>query len=274
MPFFRLLAIIVCAVTAAAPARAVELIAPPASPGAAPISCQEAGAAAELTYGVPPGLLAAIGRMESGRYDAGAGRVVSWPWTINALGVGHYFDNAADAIAAVQDLQMQGVYSVDVGCFQINMLAHPTAFATLQQAFDPASNAEAAARFLSSLHDRTGSWESAVAWYHSATPGLGEPYRDRVLADWSGGGMRILPAAQPGLSRGITDAVLHVGASGAGGTQVAVRGIADPYVRLASWQSHTVHIWTPTVVTPAAHPVARASFSGGGRLPRVITPGG
>ena len=56
------------------------------------------------------------------------------------------------------------------------------------------ANAQYAAHFLSELHDRTGSWEAAIAWYHSAVPGEGEPYRAKVMTDWQGGGLRIAPA--------------------------------------------------------------------------------
>jgi len=60
-----------------------------------------------------------------------------WPWTINAEGQGPYFATRAEAISAVQRLQEQGVRSIDVGCMQVNLLHHPQAFATMEQAFDP-----------------------------------------------------------------------------------------------------------------------------------------
>jgi hypothetical protein len=75
-----------------------------------------------------------------------------------------------------------------VGCFQVNLLHHPFAFATLDEAFDPAANARYAAHFLVDLHSRFGTWPAAVAAYHSATQRLGEPYRDAVLSAWRSGG--------------------------------------------------------------------------------------
>jgi hypothetical protein len=159
------------------------------------LSCAAAGAVVERESGLPPGLLDAIGHVESGRYDPQSGHIVAWPWAINAQGQGRYYDSPAAAIAAVQALQMAGIWSIDVGCFQINLASHADAFITLEDAFDPESNARAAAQFLISLHDRTGSWEMAVAWYHSAIPGVGEPYRDRVFADWQGDGLQTLPAS-------------------------------------------------------------------------------
>lgn len=159
-------------------------------------SCLRAGLDAERKLDLPPGLLLAIGRVESGRLDPATGRVTAWPWTINAGGAGQLFASLPEALAATRALRGSGVTSVDVGCFQINLFHHPTAFASLEQAFDPPANATYAARFLSELRGRTGSWQAAVAAYHSATPELGGPYRDRVLAAWPDA--NIAPAAEVG----------------------------------------------------------------------------
>ena len=150
--------------------------------------CLAAAAQAEAEAGVPPGLLAAIGRVESGRWNPASRRVEAWPWTVNAAGAGRYHPSPADAIADVQREQGAGTRSVDVGCFQVSLLHHPDAFATLDEAFDPLVNARYAARFLQTLWLSAGSWDAAVAHYHSATPGLGEPYRQQVMASWSNGG--------------------------------------------------------------------------------------
>jgi hypothetical protein len=153
-------------------------------------ACQVAAQVAERAQALPPGLLPAIGQVESGRRDPVTGRVAAWPWTINAAGMGRLFDRREDAIIETQALQARGVTSVDVGCFQVNLFYHPTAFASLEEAFDPQANAAYAARFLSALHTRTGSWDSAVAAYHSATPERGGPYRDRVIANLEDGRAR------------------------------------------------------------------------------------
>src|ERR1700722_10873312 len=114
--------------------------------------CRPAIAAAEQASAIPPQLLAAIGRVESGRRDPASGVMAPWPWTINAEGQGSFFDTKAQVIAAVQALQARGVQSIDVGCMQVNMMHHPHAFANLDQAFDPTANAAYAARFLNDLH--------------------------------------------------------------------------------------------------------------------------
>jgi hypothetical protein len=122
----------------------------------------------------------AIARVESGRRMPD-GQFSPWPWSINAAGVDHVFETRADAIASVRQFQASGVKSIDVGCMQVNLLYHPQAFATLEQGFDPVTNAAYAAQFLRELFAQTGSWAKAIAAYHSATPELGEPYRQRVM---------------------------------------------------------------------------------------------
>ena len=157
----------------------------PPQPGADPtLQCRAAIARAEQEAQIPAGLLQAIGRVESGRRNPETGTVGPWPWTINAEGRGHFFPDRAAAIAAVRELQGRGVRIIDVGCMQVNLHHHPAAFATLEQAFDPAANATYAARFLGKLYAVTRDWTRATAFYHSATPELGESYQRRVAAVW------------------------------------------------------------------------------------------
>ena len=135
---------------------------------------------------MPPRILQSIGLVESGRVDPGTGRVVPWPWAINAGGTGRYYASKEEAIGAVRQFQAGGLRSIDVGCAQVNLMHHPHAFASLDAAFEPAANAAYAARFLRLLHGATGNWPLAVAAYHSQTPELGYAYARRVLAIWPG----------------------------------------------------------------------------------------
>ena len=144
--------------------------------------CRQAIAAAERTHGIPPHLLAAIARVESGRRDEGSGTFNPWPWTINMDGQGTFYDNKIQAVAAATTMRPRVTRSIDVGCMQISLTQHPDAFTDLNQAFDPASNADYGARFLVQLYGKTSSWPKAVAMYHSATPGIGEDYEQRVYA--------------------------------------------------------------------------------------------
>jgi hypothetical protein len=146
--------------------------------------CRAAIGAVERERGVPARLMQAIARVESGRRDPGTGRYSAWPWTINAEGRGSFYPDKAAAIAAVRSLQAQGVRSIDVGCMQVNLRHHANAFASLDEAFDPLTNARYAARFLTELHVGSQDWMRAAGAYHSQTPEHAEPYRARVAAAW------------------------------------------------------------------------------------------
>jgi len=223
----------------------------PAHGQSSPSACEAAGRGAEQQYALPTGLLDAIGRVESGHYDATLGRVIPTPWAIDAAGQPSLADSKVTALQRTRELQASGVRNIDVGCFQINLQAHPFAFADLDQAFDPTANAQYAARFLTSLRARLGSWDDAVAAYHSATPALGIPYRQLVYANWATpDGWRHALAAAP---------------------SVIARPV-DP-LRTFSVGGVEVRVWTPSSIGHAASVVA---ISGGTSmaLPRVITPKG
>lgn len=160
------------------------LIAPLLSP-ALGLLCRQAVAAAEQSYALPAHLLSAIALVESGRKDPQSGSFNPWPWTVDAEGQGHFYPTKAAAVAAVRDLLAQGVASIDVGCMQINIMHHPHAFASLEEAFDPFVNARYAAQFLTELHAQSGNWALAAAHYHSMTPELALTYQQKVMAAWS-----------------------------------------------------------------------------------------
>ena len=174
--------------------------------------CAQAGTLAEQRFGIPDGLLRAVGLVESGRTGPD-GVTAAWPWTIDAGGQGHFLGDRAEAVATVRALYDAGTTSIDVGCYQVNLFHHPTAFASLDEAFDPTANALYAARFLSELHAREGSWEAAVAMYHSAVSTHGLPYRDRVFAAWGNAvparpalvayGMRVVIPVAAGTAPGV-----------------------------------------------------------------------
>lgn len=146
--------------------------------------CEQAVRNAEAKVHTPAGMLAAVGQVESGRPDPRTGRMRPWPWTIDADGVGQFFATKAEAIAATVAFEAAGVRSIDVGCMQVNLMHHPEAFASLEQAFDPPSNAAFAARFLNELYRRTRAWPKAIAAYHSDTPAIAADYQRRVMVTW------------------------------------------------------------------------------------------
>jgi hypothetical protein len=213
-------------------------------------TCRDQAAIAERIAGIPPGLLLAIGKRESGRVDPQTGGVLPWPWAVNRDGEGHVFETLEQAVAFVAAAQREGSRSVDVGCFQINLKSHPDAFSSLEEAFDPTANANYAARFLSELYRRQGSWESAVATYHSATPGLGQPYSNAVLDIWHGlDAPSLAPFMGPGPVR--VEMGIRIWEPTSGYTSPPMKPVA-----VASWKEPTQ--------TPASTPRRD--------LPRVITP--
>ncbi|MBP0445246.1 lytic transglycosylase domain-containing protein [Roseomonas sp. SSH11] len=146
--------------------------------------CRAAIVTAEREYALPAGLLAAIGRVESGRRDPATGETGPWPWTINAEGAGRFFTTKEEAIAELRQLRASGMRLIDVGCMQINLHHHPQAFASPEEAFDPLANARYAARFLSELKAASGDWMVAAGHYHSHTPARAESYRAQVALRW------------------------------------------------------------------------------------------
>ncbi len=147
-------------------------------------ACGAETARQEKAQGIPDRLLHAISLVESGRWDSESRASFAWPWTVMAEGEGRFLPSKAAAIAEVRKLQAAGVRNIDVGCMQVNLLAHPDAFASLDEAFEPATNVGYAARFLVGLHDSTQNWPTAGAYYHSQTPNLAAAYKARLISTW------------------------------------------------------------------------------------------
>jgi hypothetical protein len=143
--------------------------------------CAMALRQAEQRYHLPPGLLVSIAMAESGRPITSFTDIRPWPWTIDADGTGLFLDSKAAAIAWMLTQAPHHRY-VDVGCMQIDLRYHPNAFTSIGDAFDPAVNADYAARLLIGLYDGEagGNWDIAVGLYHSHTSLLAAEYRDHV----------------------------------------------------------------------------------------------
>jgi len=178
--------------------------------------CLAAIQSAEQRHETPPGLLATIAKVESGRPAAGG--LQPWPWTIDADGQSLYFDTKEQAVAWAQQAMARGVGYIDVGCMQIDLPMHPAAFRSLDEAFDPALNVNYAARFLRELHagPAGGNWFTAIGMYHSRTPDLAAAYRQAVAA--VGAGLPI-PAMGAGTSR---LRVLRVALAGGGVARINI----------------------------------------------------
>jgi hypothetical protein len=197
----------------AAPARAADT-APVAHPSEL---CRSAVQVAERLHQTPPGLLATIAKVESGRAAAG-GALQPWPWTIDADGQSLFFDAKEQAVAWARQALARGVGYIDVGCMQVDLPMHPAAFRSLEEAFDPAANADYAARFLRELREGPagGNWFTAIGMYHSRTPDLAAAYRQAVAA--VGAGLPI-PTTGAGTSR---LRVLRIALAGGGSARINI----------------------------------------------------
>lgn len=146
--------------------------------------CRQETVRAEAARDLPPHLLTAIARTESGRWHAGRSESFAWPWTVMAEGKGRFLPSRAAAIREVRNLQARGVRNIDVGCMQVNLYHHPDAFESLEAAFDPAVNVAYAAEFLVDLRREARSWTRAVGQYHSRQAIRGNNYRAKVFKAW------------------------------------------------------------------------------------------
>lgn len=112
-------------------------------------------------YGIPLGVLYAVGLTESGRRDS------LQPYAMNIGGKPYFGASAAEAVQRFREAQRDGVKLIDIGCMQINHHYHSGHFASVEAMFEPRANVTYAARFLKQLRDREGSWTMAVARYHA-----------------------------------------------------------------------------------------------------------
>ena len=180
---------------------------------------------------LPPGLLAAIGNVESG----------GWGWSVNGNNglSGQRFANAEDALAYTESLFGSGFRTIDIGCFQVDLRYHPEAFPRWQDGFNEDTNAAAAAAILTRLHAQTGTWSRAIALYHSADPQRGQSYLQAVMTAWVGR-VEDLNAASPPNAYEIASRTISV--------PVAVWG---PGAMLRAANTHSMQRQRlPTIITP------------------------
>jgi len=147
-------------------------------------TCRSATADTEKKLRLPKRLLNAISLTETGRWHAKRREIIAWPWTVYSEGRGRYLPSKAAAIKEVKMLRAKGVKNIDVGCMQVNLHWHPTAFSSLEDAFNPSINAAYAGDLLLKLRNESRSWNVAIAHYHSRTKKYNVPYRKKVHKLW------------------------------------------------------------------------------------------
>ena len=147
------------------------------------LRCEYLAKDAEKKYGLPENILLSISRVESG-YQKVDGVIRAWPWTLNAGGDSAYFQTKEDALHSLEERIKKGVTNIDVGCMQLNFRWHKDFFNNLRDMITPMKNVDYAARFLNRLHQRHGSWEKAVKYYHSSKSKYNVKYYRKVKAVW------------------------------------------------------------------------------------------
>ena len=112
-------------------------------------------------YGVPAGILYAVGLTETGNKGS------LHPNALNIEGRAVFARSRQHAMAEFQRARRDGIKLIDLGCMQINHHYHSDRFTSAEQMLDPHRNVDYAARFLVELKARHGSWSMAVARYHA-----------------------------------------------------------------------------------------------------------
>ncbi len=146
--------------------------------------CIAAARTAEAVADLPDGLLVAVAVVESALH----------PYAVGSERDARYARSPAQAKAAAREMA-PGARSVSGGCFQVNIGVHARDGAAW--VFDPAESASFAARLLTELRARHGSWAAALAAYNGASPGsgAGHAYACRVRAALA----EIAPASLPAI---------------------------------------------------------------------------
>ena len=130
----------------------------------------------EQNYAIPSGLLKSIASVESGNK----------PYALNISGKTIIASSKEEAARIVRLYQDVGITNIDLGLAQINLYWHGKHFSSISEMLEPKHNLEYAAKFLSGLYKKHGSWNKAVRHYHSANPQYHIKYSRKVLISWLG----------------------------------------------------------------------------------------
>jgi len=108
------------------------------------------------------------------------------PYAVNFEGKSFIFDNRSDALKFVKGKLAMGKKSIDVGCMQINLKYHPTAFEHLEDAFVADKNVAYGAKYLKKLYMQEHNYGKAIALYHASEKQYQKNYLCRIKAVLSG----------------------------------------------------------------------------------------
>ncbi len=128
---------------------------------AEPDLCEREMTQAAKKYGIPLGILFAVGLTETGL----GGHLHAY--ALNLQGDTVYSLNREQAIERFKAAKASGMKLIDIGCMQLNYFYHGERFFSLEDMFDPHKNVDYAARFLKDLKQSEGSWTLAVGRYNA-----------------------------------------------------------------------------------------------------------
>ena len=129
---------------------------------------------AEAKHNIPPGLLAAIAKTESGMK----------PYALNMNGKSMTTLSKQESALMVRDRISSGSTNIDVGLMQLNWRWHGDQFTNIEEMLDIEKNIDYASKLLSGLYKQHKSWHKAVRYYHSATIEHHKKYTRRVVMCW------------------------------------------------------------------------------------------
>lgn len=116
---------------------------------------------ASQKYGVPTGILYAVGLTETGNKGS------LQPNALNIEGKAVFPASKPEALRIFDEARKRGARLIDLGCMQINHRYHGGDFASVSDMLDPHLNVDYAARFLLALKRQHMTWSMAVARYHA-----------------------------------------------------------------------------------------------------------
>jgi soluble lytic murein transglycosylase-like protein len=134
---------------------------PPSGAKATANACEREMVRAASKYGIPLGMLYAVGLAETGRKGS------LQPYALNIEGQAYFGASARDAMRRFEEARRSGAKLIDLGCMQINHYYHRERFSSIESMLNPRDNVDYAAQFLKELKIREGSWTMAIARYHA-----------------------------------------------------------------------------------------------------------
>lgn len=136
--------------------------------------CKNYYEAAEKKYGIPSGLLEAMGRVESTHN----------PWAINVNKKGRGYSNKKKALKIIKEARLKGATNINIGCLQLHWYHHLKNFKSIHDMIDPKQNVMYAAKYLKHLIKRYKSLSMAVRRYNSPSKKNNMRYLKKVAKSW------------------------------------------------------------------------------------------